>query len=165
MLRPFARLAGLFVVTTLFLAPAHAQSPDPGAEAAARELIDTMKLADQFKVMMPMIFRQIKPAIVQNRPEVDRDFDALAPKLMDSMNARLGELQNAVVLVYASNFTEAELRDLIAFYKSPTGQKFLQKTPFVAQQTMTAGQKFGQSAAADLQKQMREELRLKGHDL
>jgi hypothetical protein len=163
--RPFARLAGLFVVTTLFLAPAHAQSPNAGAEAAARELVDTIKLADQFKVMMPMIFRQMKPAIVQNRPEVDRDFDALAPKLMDSMGARLDELQSAIVLIYASNFTEAELRDLIAFYKSPSGQKFLQKTPFVTQQTMTAGQKFGQSASADLQKQMREELRRKGHDL
>lgn len=161
----FVRLVGCVVLSLLFLAPVQAQSPNAGAEAAARELVDTIKLADQFKVMMPMIFRQMKPAIVQNRPEVDRDFDALAPKLMDSMGARLDELQSAIVLIYASNFTEAELRDLIAFYKSPSGQKFLQKTPFVTQQTMTAGQKFGQSASADLQKQMREELRRKGHDL
>jgi len=163
--RSFARLAGLLVVTTMFSASAHAQSPNAGAEAAARELVDTIKLADQFKVMMPVILRQMKPVIVQNRPEVDRDFDALAPKMLDSMGARLDELQSAVVLIYASNFTEAELRDLIAFYRSPTGQKFLQKTPFVTQQTMIAGQKFGQSAAADLQNQMREELRRKGHDL
>lgn len=163
--RSFARLAALFVATMLFWAPALAQSPNAGAEAAARELVDTIKLADQFKVMLPVIFRQMKPAIVQNRPEVDRDFDALAPKLLDSMSARVDELQSAVVLIYASNFTEAELRDLIAFYRSPTGQKLLQKTPFVTQQTMIAGQKFGQSAAADLQKQMREELRRKGHDL
>jgi uncharacterized protein len=166
MLTPFARFFGPFVVVTLlFLAPVRAQSPNAGAAAAAKELVDTMKLADQYKAVLPMVFRQLKPSIVQNRPEVDRDFDALAPKLMDSMGARLDELQSAIVLIYASNFTEAELRDLIAFYKTPTGQKFLQKTPFVAQQTMIAGQKFGQSAAADLQKLMREELRRRGHDL
>jgi hypothetical protein len=37
--------------------------------------------------------------------------------------------------------------------------------PIVAQESMAAGKKFGQSAAADLQKQMLEELRRKGHDL
>jgi hypothetical protein len=72
---------------------------------------------------------------------------------------------NAVVLIYASNFTAAELHDLTAFYDSPTGQKFLQKTPIVTQQTMLAGQKFGQSAGAEAQKQMLDELRNKGHSL
>jgi hypothetical protein len=33
------------------------------------------------------------------------------------------------------------------------------------QQTMTVGQKFGQSVAADMQKRMIEELRKKGHTL
>jgi uncharacterized protein len=67
--------------------------------------------------------------------------------------------------VYANNFSAGELRDLIAFYKSPTGQKFLQKTPLVTQQTMAAGQKFGQSAGAEAQKEMIEQLRNKGHTL
>jgi hypothetical protein len=166
MLTLFNRFFGLLVVFALLvLAPVHAQSPNAGAEAAAKELIDTMKLPDQFKAMLPMIFRQIKSSLVQNRPEVDRDYDALAPKLLDTMNGRIEELASAIALIYASNFSEAELRDLTAFYRTPTGQKLLQKLPFVTQQTMIAGQKFGQSAAADLQKQMREELRRKGHDL
>jgi hypothetical protein len=166
MLTPFARFFGPFVVVTLlFLAPVRAQSPNAGAAAAAKELVDTMKLADQYKAVLPMVFRQLKPSIVQNRPEVDHDFDALAPKLLDAMNGRLEELASAMALIYASNFTETELRDLTAFYRTPTGQKLLQKLPIVAQESMAAGKKFGQSAAADLQKQMLEELRRKGHDL
>jgi hypothetical protein len=161
----FVRLVGCVVLSLLFLAPVQAQSPNAGAEAAAKELIDTMRLTEQFKAVLPVIIRQIKPAIVQNRPEVDRDFDALAPKLLGVMGARLDELANAIALIYASNFTESEIRDLTAFYRSPTGQKLLQKLPSVTQQTMIAGQKFGQSTAADLQKQMLEELRLKGHTL
>jgi hypothetical protein len=163
-MRWFVRVACLFVVT-LIVAPVQAQSPNPDAATAARELVNTMKLADQFKAILPTIFQHLKPAIVQNRPEVGRDFDAMAPILLDKMNGRLGELVDAVVLVYASNFTATELRDLAAFYQTPTGQKFLQKTATVTQQTMLVGQKFGQSAAADAQQQMLEELRKKGHAL
>jgi hypothetical protein len=162
---PFARIAGLLVAIFLVVAPARAQSPNPDAEGAARELVNAIKLADQYRVILPMIFQNLKPAIVQNRPEVGRDFDDLMPVLQARMNARIDELVNAVVLIYSSNFTAAELRDLTAFYNSPTGQKFLQKTPVVTQQTMLAGQKFGQSAGADAQKQMLEELRSKGHSL
>jgi hypothetical protein len=155
---PFTRIAGLVVATLFLIAPAHAQSTSPDAEAAARELVDTMKLPDQFKALLPTIIQHLKPAIVQNRPDVGRDFDAMMPVVQEKMAARLGELSNAMAAVYASNFTAAELSDLTAFYKSPTGQKLLQKTPVIAAQTMAAGQKFGQAAAADAQKQMMDDL-------
>jgi hypothetical protein len=161
----FARLAGILVVMLLVLVPVRAQSPNPDAAAAAKELIDTMKLGDQFKAILPAILNQMKPAIVQNRPDVERDVDAIMPILLQKMSARIGELEDAVVSIYASNFTAVELRELTAFYKSPTGQKFLQKTPIVTQQTMAAGQKFGQSAGAEAQKEIIETLRSKGHAL
>jgi uncharacterized protein len=161
------RIAGVFFAALILIAPVRAQSlnPDPEAAAAARELVDTIKLGDQFKAILPTIFQHLKPAFVQKRPEVERDFDAMMPVLQDRMGARIGELMDAVVLIYALNFTAAELRDLTAFYHTPAGQKFLQKTPIITQQTMLAGQKFGQSAGAEAEKQMLEELRKKGHAL
>jgi uncharacterized protein len=157
------RLIGLLAVLLALMEPAGAQSPVSDSEIAARELITTMKLSDQFSLMLPMVFKAMKPAIVQNRPDVDRDFDALLPVLQQKMTARVNELMEAVVVIYANNFSAQELRDLTAFYKTPTGQKFLQKTPAIAQQTMIAGQKFGQSAGAEAQKEMIEQLRNKGH--
>jgi hypothetical protein len=165
MVRQFIKIIGLLAVVVFLSDPASAQSATADSRAAARELVATIKLGDQFKAMMPMIFKAFKPAIVQNRPDVDRDFDALVPILLDKMGARLKEMEDSVADVYASNFSAAELRDLIAFYKSPTGQKFLEKTPIVTQQTMAAGQKFGQSAGAEAQKEMIEQLRNKGHTL
>lgn len=154
------------LIVALFLTgSAAAQSQASDSEVAARELIATMKLPDQFTAMLPMVFKAIKPAIVQNRPDIDRDFDALLPVLQQKMTARVNELMEAVVLIYSSNFSAQELRDLTAFYQTPTGQKFLQKTPLIAQQTMMAGQKFGQSAGADAQKEMIEQLRNRGHAL
>jgi hypothetical protein len=62
-------------VTICLLAagPAGAQAPPPDALAAARELIVTMRAADYFKTILPAIVQQLKPAIVQNRPQVERD--------------------------------------------------------------------------------------------
>jgi len=165
MRQQFIKIIGLLMMTVLLISPVRAQSQGTDAEAAARELVTTIKLDEQFKAMLPMIFKSLKPAIVQNRPDVDRDYDALVPIAIAKMSARVNELEDALAAIYASNFSAAELRDLIAFYKSPTGQKMLQKTPSIAQQTMAAGQKFGQSAGAEAQKEMIEQLRNKGHTL
>jgi hypothetical protein len=159
------RMIGLVAVIAFSLAPSLAQSPTSDTQAAAKELIATMKLDEQFKALMPMILNSIKPAIVQNRADVDKDFDALAPALMSGFNARMSELTEAVAAIYASNFSAEELRAATAFYQTPAGQKFLQKTPQVAQLTMAAGQKFGQSVGAEAQQRMMDELRSKGHDL
>jgi uncharacterized protein len=169
MLGRLSRAAGLAVAMFVLLAPARAQTPaptpSPDSLAAAKELVTTMNLVEQFKAMMPALMKTLKPAIVQGRSEVDRDYDAMTPILLEGFQARLGELTEAVAIVYSSNFTADDLHALTAFYKTPTGQKFLQKTPIIMQQTMTAGQKFGQSVAADMQKRIIEELRKKGHTL
>jgi hypothetical protein len=165
MRREFVKLAGLVALTVFLSAPVRAQTADADSKAAARELITTIKLGEQFKAILPIIFKTMKPAIVQNRADIDKDFDALVPVLMGKMTARVSELEDSMVEIYANNFSAAELRDLVAFYKTPTGQKFLQKTPLVTQQTMAAGQKFGQSAGAEAQKEMIEQLRSKGHAL
>jgi hypothetical protein len=145
----------------------HAGASPAGIRCRGRgkELINITKLDDQFKALLPTIMKSMKPAIVQNRADVERDYDALMPTLMAGMAARISELSDALVAIYSSNFTAEELRAVTALYRTPAGQKFLLKTPSIAQQTMAAGQKFGQSVGADAQKRMIEELRSKGYTL
>ncbi len=159
------RIAAPLVLALLLIAPVRAQSPDAGSEAAAKELVTIIKVGDQFKTLLPIIFKQLKPAIAQNRPDVERDYDALVPVLQDKMMARITDLEGSIVSVYATNFSAAELHDLLVFYKTPTGQKLLEKTPLIAQQTMAAGRKFGEIAGAEAQQEMVDELRKKGHSL
>lgn len=161
----FARIAAPLVLALLLIAPVRAQSPDADSQAAAKELVSIIRVSDQFKTLLPLIFKQLKPAIVQNRADVGRDYDALVPILQDRMMARITELEDSIVTVYASNFSAAELQDLIAFYNTPTGQKLLAKTPVIAQQTMAAGRKFGEVAGVEAQHEMMDELRKKGHSI
>jgi hypothetical protein len=170
MLHRLLRVTGILVVVMWLAAPlARAQtaapSPSPDALATARELITTIRFVDQFKALMPALMTTLKPAIVQGRSEVARDYDALVPVMLEAFQARFSELSEAVAIVYANNFTADDLRALIAFYKTPVGQKFLAKTPTLTQQSMLAGQKFGQSVSAELSQRMIEELRKKGHTI
>ena len=156
-------VAGWLAVTLMATGPAPAQSPD--AIAAARELMVTLKSGDQFKAFMPSIMKTLKPAIVQNRPAVERDYDALVPLLLEAMNARVGEIIDTVAAIYARTFTAAELNEIIAFYRGPTGQKFVQRQAGIMQESMVAGQKWGQELGGELQRRMTDELRKKGHDI
>jgi uncharacterized protein len=156
----------LCLTLLLFAAkPALAQSPPPDAMAAARELLVTMRIVDQFKAILPTVLQTMKPVIAQGRPEIERDFDAIAPTLLEGMNARLNELSDLTATVYANNFSVEELRDITAFYRTPTGEKFLQKLPAVTQQSMALGQRFGQAVAGDLQGRIVDELRKRGHKI
>lgn len=159
-------MTGLFAALFLLMAPiARAQSPSPDQLGAAKELIATMHLVDQFKAIMPSLVKALKPAIVQGRSDVERDYDAMMPALLEAFAKRFDELVEAVAIIYASNFSAEDLRALNSFYKTPAGQQFLQKAPLVTQQSMTAGQKFGQSVAAEMRGQIIDGLRQKGHDL
>jgi hypothetical protein len=146
-------------------AGAQSQAPSPEAMTAARELIVTMRTADNLKTIMPAIMSSLKPAIVQNRPQVERDYDALVPLLLQGMDARLNEMIDQVAALYARTFTAEELREVVAFYRGPTGQKFVQRLPLVTQESMLIGQRFAQSIGTEIRDRMVEELRKRGHNI
>jgi hypothetical protein len=166
----FVQLIAIFAALAWFAtAPAHTQTaapaPAPEALAAAKELMETMRLTKQYEAILPGLLKVLKPTIVQGRPEVDRAYDALEPVLLDGFRSRLSDMTDAVATVYASNFSAEELQAMIAFYKTPVGQKMLDKLPVVTQQTLSVGSKFGQSVGQDLRSRMIEELHKKGVDL
>jgi hypothetical protein len=159
-------LAGVVLLVTLLIpGMASAQAPSPEALAIARELIAASRAADHVQQMLPSIVKLMKPAIVQGRPQVEKDFDAFTPLLLESFKGRMDELIEEIVVVYTTNFTVAEMKDIIAFYRGPTGQKFLAKAPIIAQQSMAAGQKLGAQIGREIQLRMIEELKKKGHNI
>ena len=163
LLRPACAFAACLLLILISIAPAPAQSPD--AVAAAKQLMTTLKSADQFKAILPALMRALKPAVVQNRPEVERDYDALVPILTETMNGRVNDLLEKVAAVYAQNFSADELKQLDAFYRGPLGQKFVQKLPAVTQESLAIGQDFGRTIGAEMQQRMIEELRRRGHNI
>lgn len=161
------RLSLIVVVgaSLLHAGPAAAQTANPETLVAAKELVVAMQATDQLKAIFPLIMNAMRPAIVQNRPEVGKDFDALMPGLMRLVEARAGDLVAAMAAVYARNFNVAQLREIADFYRTPTGKAMLEKQPLLTQESLQIGQRFAQNLAAEFQTQIRDELRKKGHNI
>ena len=159
------RLSIIVSILLCSIGASQAQTPSPEAMTAARSLVTTMKLSDQYKALLPAILLGLKPAVTQDRPEIERDYDAIMPMLADAFAPYYSAMVDDIATVYANNFTAAELREIEAFYRQPVGQKLLEKTPVLAQQSMQVGQDASRKAADDLKGRLTEALRQKGHKL
>ena len=158
----------LLIVASLLLGSicaSPAQTPSPDAMTAARSLVTTLKLSDQYKAILPAILLTLKPALVQDRPEIERDYDAMMPMIVEAFTPYYTTILNEVAAVYANNFTVSELHEIEAFYRQPVGQKFLGKSQAITQQTLQVSQDASRKAAEDLRTRLTEALRQKGHKL
>ena len=53
------------------------------------------------------------------------------------------ELVDLIVPVYDRNLTQGDVTELIRFYESPTGKKFVSVLPKITQESMGVGEKWG----------------------
>ena len=88
-------------------AAAQGQS-DPGAVAAATELVVVMRIPDGLIHSLPGMLQMLKPLVTRGKPESERDFDVAAPGVVDAMKARIAEFMAPIAGVYARNFTISE---------------------------------------------------------
>jgi hypothetical protein len=82
------------------------------------------------------------------------EFDAFAKALSDKLTETLmsSDFKVDVAAIYAETFDESELRDIIAFYKSPLGKKLLARMPELTQKSMQISQDRIRAIMPDLQK-------------
>jgi hypothetical protein len=153
----------LIIVSTLLFSTcvARAQIPTPEAMSVARGLVATLKLTDQYKAQLPGILLGLKPALTQDRPEIERDYDALMPTIANTYTPYLAAMVDAAATVYAKNFTVEELREIEAFYRRPAGKKLLEKSQLINEQITRAGQDASRKATDDLRTHLTELLRTK----
>lgn len=138
---------------------APAQTPSPEAMTAARSLVTTLGLSDQYKALLPVILLGLKPVVTQERPEMERAFDAVLPKVAEAYAPYYTAMVDAAATVYANNFTVDELREIEAFYGRPAGKKLLEKSQAIAQQSTQVGQETGRKATEALRARLTELLR------
>lgn len=142
---------------------APAQTPSPEAMTAARSLVTTLGLSDQYKALLPVILLGLKPVLTQERPEMERAFDAVLPKMAEAYAPYYTAMVDAAATVYANNFTVNELREIEAFYGRPAGKKLLEKSQAIAQQNTQVGQETGRKATEALRARLTELLRQTAH--
>jgi uncharacterized protein len=164
--------AGLVLGLSLAALPAMAQQPaapaakaSPAAIAAAKEIL-TMKNASQmYANAVPNIVAQTKDSLLQANLNYQKDLNEVAVIVAQSLAGREKEIGEGMAQVYASEFTEQELRDLVTFYKSPLGQKLLANEPKAIQLSMSYMNQWAQSFAEVVNAQFRAEMRKRGKQI
>ena len=162
MSRALLSIAGALL---LLICGASAQTSSPEAMAAARKLVVTLKIADQYRALLPQLLLKLRPVVAQDRPEIERDYDALTVPGAEIYAPAVASMTDQIAALYAQSFTVDELRQIEAFYAGPAGRKYLEKSDALAQASAQISQDVSQKAADELKQRLIEALRQKGHKL
>lgn len=139
--------ASFAVLLTLCGAPARAD--DRGERiAVAKELLVAMHMTDTAKQMLRALMEQIKSLLGTQNPKLEKDLAEISPRMQAKFIASLDELTDQMAAIYADNFSVAELRDVLSFYKSPTGSKLAVKMGQLAKSGMEIGKAVGRRRSA-----------------
>jgi Uncharacterized protein conserved in bacteria (DUF2059) len=87
-----------------------------------------------------------------------RNLDPLKAGVVTDVKRMLERTNEALELIvprYAERFSVAELKEVIALYKSPTGAKFIGAQPQIMQQSIAIGQAWGRRIGEEIQGELR----------
>jgi hypothetical protein len=161
----FKRLTIIAALLLLSTGVSQAQNPTPDTLEAARTLVKTLKLTDQYQSLLPGILFSLRFPLTQDRPEIQRDFDALVPTVLETYSKYYTSMVDSAAALYAKEFSADELRAIEAFYRSPAGQKYAAQSRELADRSRQIGDDVSRKAYDDLKTQMTQLLRQKGHKL
>lgn len=124
---------------TVWVSPASAEagSPDPGALAAARQLTDLVVATGFQDAMAKQGWPSVEAAIRKGAPSVtDQQIAALRGEFTSAVSDEVTVAMKDVPAIYIKYFTAAELKDILAFYETPTGRKALATLPLISGESM-----------------------------
>lgn len=162
-LRRVARPPLLAVALVAFASTAHAQhKPSAAALATAHQLIDVTGATDLFKPLIAGVIEQAKTPFLQQNPDLAKDLNQIGIKINAEMEPRFKELTNEVATLYATRFSNVELKTILAFYESPVGKKLLAQQPQIINTSMRFAQNWANKLSEEVMAKMRAELKKRG---
>jgi uncharacterized protein len=147
-------------------APATQLKPgSPAAIAAAKEILAMKNASAMYASAVPNLVEQTKNVLMQSNLNYQKDLNEVAVIVAKNLAGREKEIGDGMAQVYANEFTEQELKDLVTFYKSPLGQKLLASEPRAIQFSMSYMNQWAQQFAEVINGQFRAEMKKRGKDI
>jgi len=169
----FMSVAGLVLGLALAGLPASAQQPaapplkpaSPAAIAAAKEILTLKNAAAMYAAAVPNIVQQTKEALLQQNLNYQKDLNEVAVIVAQTLAGKEKEIGDGMAQIYANEFTEQELKELVTFYRSALGQKLLSAEPRAIQFSMSFMNQWAQNFAETTNAQFRAEMRKRGKQI
>ena len=113
-----ARPAALAITLATIGPAAFAQQPSAAAMSAAKELITVAGATSLFSPLIAGVVEQAKVLYSQQDPSLAKDLNEISAQLRTDLQPRFSELTDEVARLYAANFSEQELKEILAFYNT-----------------------------------------------
>ena len=123
-----------------------AEKVDPAKEADIRRLLDLVGTKDLVVQSMDAMSKSIKPLLTNSLPPGDyreKLVNLFFEKFTTKTNVQ--HLLDMAVPIYDKNFSQEEIRSLIAFYQTPLGKKTISTLPRLSAELQDEGRKWGES--------------------
>jgi uncharacterized protein len=157
--------AGLLALVLAAISPAQAQQPTANALALAKEIIIVKGGNAIYEPVVPQVVEQARGLFLQSNPTLGKDINEVAAKLQAELTPRTAELLNDGARLYAARFTEQELKDVLAFYKSPVGRKVITQEPVILDQSGSNVDAWANKLADEVIAKFRAEMRKRGKEI
>jgi hypothetical protein len=150
--------------------PQQQQQQQPGqpsvtAIGLAIEILVAKGAQQIYEPIVPGLIERAKGVFLQQNPMLGRDLNEVAGRLRAELGPRGVELMNDAAKLYAASFSEQELRDVLAFYKSPLGKKVITEEPTILDKSVQNAETWASKLGDEVMAKFRAEMKKKGHDL
>lgn len=169
--------AGFALAAATGVAPVHAQQKaqqkavlpadavSPASIAAAKEILQLKNAAAVYQGAVVSTIQNVKNSLLQRNINLQKDIEEISLKIARDLAGKEREIGEGMAVIYASNFTEQELKDLLAFYKSPLGKKTLEQEPKSIEASLNYMRNWGEDLAMEINERFSEEMKKRGKDL
>lgn len=142
-----------------------AAQPSAAAVTLAREIVELKGATSMFDAVIAGVIEYHKKIILSANPTLQKDMDEVGVRLAQEFAPRRAELQTEIARGYASRFTEPELKEILAFYKTPIGKKLIVEEPKGVDEATRRVDQWASKYAEDVLARIRVEMKKKGHTL
>jgi hypothetical protein len=160
-----AVLAGIARPATAQGTPSAVHQPSPAALSLAKQILEVKHVEDVFKPLIRGVVIKTRDVFMQTNFMWGKDLNEIAANLEKEYSARTKELLDRAARIYATHFSEPELKQLLSFYQSPLGQKVIDEEPKALDESMAMAGNWADDFSQDVINKMRAEMKKRGHDL
>jgi uncharacterized protein len=163
-----AALVALFSIAAVepVLAQATNPNPSPAAILIAKQILEIKHTKTTvYDPLVRGVIEKAKNEFMQTNFMYAKDLNEVAAELEKQFEPRADELLDAAARIYASHFTEQELRQILAWDQSPVGQKMLAEEPKAFDEALAHAGEWGQTFSDEVIVRMREEMKKRGKDI
>ena len=137
----------------------------PAQLLIAKQIVEIKGVKAMFAPLVRGVVQKTKDSVMQTNVMWGKDLNEIAAQIEKEYQPRGEEIVDATARIYASHFTEPELKQILTFYQSPVGQKMLAEEPKALDQSMSYAGSWGDNLSIDVMSKLRAEMKKRGHDM